>query len=70
MSERELYFELIPQIAEIITEVQKMPLERYEQFKRDYLEECERQYPTALKFVKKVLIVIDTYLEENKLITA
>lgn len=66
MSEGELFIELIPQIAEMIVEVQKMPPERYEQFKREYLEECEKYHPGALEFIKNVLLVIDTYLEELK----
>lgn len=65
MSERSLFVELIPQIAEMVVEVRKMPQERYEQFKREHLEECERRYPKTLEFAKKILIVVDACLGEQ-----
>lgn len=65
MSKRELFIELTPQIAEIIAEVQNMPRERYEEWKKEWLAECERTTPTVLELTKEVIIVIDTYLEEH-----
>ncbi len=65
MSERELFIQSIPQIAEMIAEVQKMTPQRYEEFKREYLEEVKVNAPSAVGFIEKVLIVIDAYLQEE-----
>lgn len=66
MSERELFIKLIPSITELIVEVKKMSRERYEEFKKEYLTECEQHTPEGLEFAKKILIVVDTYLEDYK----
>lgn len=63
MSERDLFIQSIPQIAEMIVEIQKMKPEQYEEFKREYLEEVKANAPIAVEFIEKVLIVIDTYLQ-------
>ena len=62
MSERELYIKLTPKIAEMIIEVKKMPLEQYEEFKKEWLDECKQTAPGALEFTKKVLTVVDTFI--------
>lgn len=63
MSERDLFIQSIPQIAEMVVEIQKMEPEQYEEFKREYLEEVKANAPGAVEFIEKVLIVIDTYLQ-------
>lgn len=65
MSERDLFMQSIPQIAEMIVEIQKMEPEQYEEFKRECLEEVKANAPSAAEFIEKVLIVIDTYLQEE-----
>lgn len=66
MSERDLFIKLIPQIAEMIIEIQKMAPEQYEAFKREYLEEVKTSAPNAVEFIEKVLIVIDTYISKER----
>lgn len=61
MSERDLFIQLIPKIVE----VKKMEPEQYEEFKHEYLEEVKTNAPGAVQFIEKVLIVIDTYLQEE-----
>ena len=65
MSERELFRQSIPQIAEMIMICRRMAPERYQQFKRDWLAEVGRRAEKALPFIRKVFIVIDTYLQED-----
>lgn len=65
MSEKDLFIQFIPQIAELIVEIKKMTSERYEEFKREWMEEVKINAPSAVEFMKKVLIVIDTYLQEE-----
>jgi len=59
MTEKELFIECIPQIAEMIVEVQKMTAFEYWEFKREYLEEVARMCPAALGFIKKILVIIE-----------
>ncbi len=68
MSERDLFMQSIPQIAEMIVEIQKMTPEQYEEFKREYLEEVKANAPGAVEFIEKVLIVIDSYLQEEEVV--
>lgn len=68
MSERDLYISLIPSIADMIVEVQKMPREEYLLFKKEFLAEVGRRQPSAFGFIKKVFIVVDTYLQENTVV--
>ena len=62
MSERDIFTKSIPQISEMIVEIQKMPTPQYREFKRECLEEVKANAPAAVGFMKKVFIVIDTYL--------
>lgn len=59
MSERDLYFQCIPQIAEMALEIQKMTPEQYQEFKQEHLAEVGKTSPRALEFIKKVYITIE-----------
>lgn len=59
MSERDLFFQLRPQIAKIIIIAREMTPEQYQEFKKAQVEDAPEK---CRAFVKKVLIVIDTYL--------
>ena len=65
MSERELFKQSIPQIAEMIVICRGMAPEQYQNFKKEWLAEVARDRPKALPFIRKVFIVIDTYLQED-----
>lgn len=59
MTERDLIIECIPQITEMAVEVQKMTDAQYLEFKREYLEEVSRTCPKVLRFVEKILDILD-----------
>lgn len=65
MTERDVFIQNIPKIAEMIIEIQKMTPEQYEGFKHDYFESVRNTMPKALEFTEKVLIMIDTYLQKE-----
>lgn len=65
MTERDVFIQNIPKIAELVIEIQKMTPEQCEGFKHDYLEFVRNTMPKALEFTEKVLIMIDTYLQEE-----
>ena len=48
MSERDLYFQCIPQIAEMALEIQKMTPEQYQEFKQEHLAEVRRTSPRGI----------------------
>lgn len=59
MSERELFEENIPMIAEIIIELRKLSAEEYRLWKAEVLANT----PASVKgFIKKIFVVIDKYL--------
>lgn len=62
MTERELFIESIPQIAEIAVECKKMSPERYAEIKEELLQSVPE---VARSFMKKVFLVVDKQLFEN-----
>lgn len=64
MTERELFEQLIPQIAEIIVEARKLSKEQYNKWKQEVLDEVNvNGKPSG--FIKKVFIVIESHLKEG-----
>ena len=62
MTEREIFIENIPQIAEIIVMIRGWNRQQYEEWKTDTLEHTP---PRAVGFIQKVFIVIERYIEEQ-----
>lgn len=56
MTERDLFFQYIPQIAEIITVCRKMTAEEYMMFKKKALKESSGK---GRSFIKKVFFVVE-----------
>ena len=65
MSEQDLYIMLIPSIAKMIVILRKFNVEEYAEYKQDVLAATENEYPSALGFIQKMFIVIETYLKEE-----
>lgn len=61
MTERELYISIIPDLAEAIVYLKRLPREEQEKIKNEMLSNCENS-SQALEFAKKIWIVIETYL--------
>ncbi len=64
MTEKELFIECIPQITEMMLEVQKMTTWEYLGFKEECLKETGRTCPVALEFIKKIFILIELCFAE------
>ena len=62
MTEYDFFLENIPMITDLVIEVQNMTLENYQRFKCDCIEQTKVLYPSALRFITNVLIVIDYVL--------
>ena len=62
MSEHDLFIACIPMIAEMVVEVRKAGPEAWDKIKTDSLAETSRMHSEMLQFIRKVIIVIDTYL--------
>lgn len=62
MTEREIFIENIPQIAEIIVMIRGWNRQQYEEWKADTLV---RTPPGAVGFIRKVFIVIERCIEEG-----
>lgn len=62
MTERELFIESIPKIAEMVVECRKMTTKEYTDIKNDILEKTSK---TARPFMSKVFLVIDKQLYEK-----
>lgn len=65
MTEMEVFKESIPQITELIMEVQEMSDAQYIGFKQKYMETVREIYPEAISFTRKVLLVIEMCLKEK-----
>lgn len=65
MTERDVFIQNIPKIAESVIEIQKMTPEQHEGFKHDYLEFARNTMPKVLEFTEKVLITIEACLQEE-----
>lgn len=66
MTELELFYQCVPDIAEIIVELRKRTPEQQDQFKRECLEYANDLSPFENVFIRKVFIVIDKYLKEDR----
>lgn len=64
MTEREFFFESIPEIAEIAVSCEKMSEEEYEAFKVGWLSTTPA---TARDFANRILIVIDTAIGRKEI---
>lgn len=62
MTEYDFFFESIPIITNLVIEVQNMTLENYQKFKCDCIKQTKVLYPSALRFMTNVLIIIDYVL--------
>lgn len=65
MTEREFYISIIPNVAELIVYLKRMSKEKQRQIKQEMLVACKDR-PVALNFMKKLWIVIESYLNEDK----
>ena len=63
MTEYELFVSCIPTITEIIVECQRMPVQQYEEWKKETLEAAPDQ---VKEFMEKVFIVIDSYVQKGR----
>ena len=62
MTEFDFFLENIPTITDLVIEVQNMTPKDYQKFKFDCIEQTKVLYPSALRFITNVLIVIDYVL--------
>ena len=60
MTERELFIESIPMIAEIVVECRKMSSERYAEIKEEILQSAPE---VTRSFMKKVFTVVESQLQ-------
>lgn len=58
MTERQLFEENIPQIAELIVEARKLTTEEYEELKEKVLGIIDKK---AINFIKKVFNLVEKY---------
>lgn len=66
MTEYNLFTECIPEIAQIAVKCSRMAGQEYETWKRKVMQvELQSANGTAKRFMKKVLIVIDSYVHKN-----
>lgn len=63
MSERDVYIECIPMIAEIIVLCREMSSQEYEDWKREVMENVSDK---AKEFMRKVLICIDSIMTKER----
>lgn len=63
MSEREFFISIIPDVAETIVLLQNVSKNEQEQMKQEMLNNCKDR-PDALRFVKKLWITIENFLDE------
>lgn len=66
MTELDLYLQSIPVIAECISTIIHLPVQQYEERKREILEADISD--TAKRFLAKVFMVIDAELERRKVV--
>ena len=66
MTELDLFYQCIPDIAEITVDLRKRTPEQQEQFKSECLEYASGLSKFAHDFIRKVLIVIDKYLKKDE----
>ena len=59
MTERDLFEQLIPQIAELIIEVRKLSVEEFQSWKREMMEATP---DCAKAFISKIFVVIEDNL--------
>ncbi|WP_270853476.1 hypothetical protein [Roseburia hominis] len=64
MTEREFYISIIPDVAEMIVYLKKIPEEGQEQIKQEMMAACKDR-PGALKFIEKLWIVIESCLNND-----
>ena len=62
MTEYDFFLESIPIITNLVIEVQNMTPKDYQKCKLDCIEQTKVLYPSALRFITNVLIVIDYVL--------
>ena len=66
MTELDLFYRCVPDIAEITVDLRKKTPEQQERFKSECLEYAAGLGRFAHDFICKVLIVIDKYLKGNE----
>lgn len=59
MSERDLYYELRPQIFDLAVEASEMSQDQYADWKSSTLEQAKEFGEKAVKFMEKVFVVIE-----------
>lgn len=62
MTELDLFYNCVIDIAEMIVDLRKKPAEDQEKWKSECLEYVNDFSPFAQEFIRKVLIVIESYL--------
>ena len=66
MTEFDFFYQLIPDIAEMIVYQRKRTQEQRMQWKKDCMEYAKSLNPFACGFIRKTLRVIDNYLEKDE----
>lgn len=61
MTERQLFEQCIPQIAEIIIKAKKMTAEEYYKWKEEVIHDMNGK---VTEFAKKIFLIIEEYLPE------
>lgn len=66
MTELELFYQCVLDIAKIIVDLRKKTPEQQEQFKKECLEYANGLRQFENDFIRKVYIMIDKYLKKNE----
>ena len=64
MTEREFYISIVPDVAELILYLKRLPRKDQEQIKEKMMNVCAGR-PAAQKFMEKLWITIDSCLKEG-----
>lgn len=64
MTEREFYISIVPDVAEIVLYLKRLPKEDQEQIKEEMMNACAGR-PAAQKFMEKLWITIGLCLKEG-----
>ena len=65
MTELDLFYQCVPDIAEMIVGLREMTPEQRAQWKNDCLEYASSLNSFVYEFIHKTIIVIDNYLEKE-----
>lgn len=64
MTERDLFYQHVPEIAEMVINLQEKTQEQREQWKKDCLRHAGGLNPFVYGFICKTLLVVDKHLQQ------